>query len=181
MLEHTTRLGTHCCSGRAPSNSRGCRASWAVLLQKSEMSATTHTAHVCWNIQLASELVVVQPELGQIDKIPELLGQLSCNTRMNFSKDTTHVCWGIQVSPSRPHLTMRSSLRLVRAPHADGIPPVNLLKLSGASPRSRTVKFARSPSALHSSPTAIHKTKSGHRKSFLIIIKSNETKSGMAL
>ena len=47
--------------------------------------------------------------------------------------------------------------------------------------RSRTVKFARSPSALHSSPTAIHKTKSGHRESFLIIIKSNETKSGMAL
>jgi hypothetical protein len=42
------------------------------------MSATTHTAHVCWDIQLASELIAVQEKLGQIDEDAELLGQFSC-------------------------------------------------------------------------------------------------------
>ena len=35
---------------------------------------------VCWDIRLASELIVVQVENGQIDEIAELLGQFTCKT-----------------------------------------------------------------------------------------------------
>ena len=53
--------------------------------------------HVCWNIQLALESVVVQPQLFQIDKFAELLGQFSCKSE-NVSKHTTHVCWDIKLA-----------------------------------------------------------------------------------
>ena len=52
---------------------------------KVKMSAK-RTTHVCWNIQLASELIAVQEELGQIGDVAELLGQFSCKKGGNVSK-----------------------------------------------------------------------------------------------
>ena len=117
--------------------------------------------YVCWNIQLTSELIAAQEELGQIDEVTELFGQFACKKQKGgMSAKRTNTCM-------LEHTTLGE--RILSSPDRE---------FPG---RSRTVKFARSPSALHSSPTAIHKTKSGHRESFLIITKSNETKSGMAL
>ena len=39
-----------------------------------------HTRHVCWDIQLASELIVVQVKSGQLDEVAELLGQFTYKT-----------------------------------------------------------------------------------------------------
>ena len=82
--------------------------------------------------------IVAGVKIGQIGKLSELLGQFSCKTSENVSKHTMHVCWDIQIAPPRPHTTMLSSLRLVRAPHSDGIPPVNLLVLLMLSPSLST-------------------------------------------
>ena len=47
--------------------------------------------HVCWDIQLALELIVVQVELGQIDEVAELLGQFTC-TKNGMSAKRIHAC-----------------------------------------------------------------------------------------
>ena len=61
-----------------------------------ECQLNAHT-HVCWNIQLASELIVVQGELGQIDEVAELLGQFACKVEMSAIM-TVHVCWDIHLA-----------------------------------------------------------------------------------
>ena len=33
-----------------------------------------YTTHVCWNIQLTLELIVVQVQCGQLDEVAQLLG-----------------------------------------------------------------------------------------------------------
>ena len=48
--------------------------------------------------KLALELIAIQVEIGQIDKVAELLGQFACKTSKNVSKHTTHVCWDIQLA-----------------------------------------------------------------------------------
>ena len=45
-------------------------------MQKRE-NVSKQTTHVCWDIQLASELIALQDELGQIDEVAELLRQFT--------------------------------------------------------------------------------------------------------
>ena len=64
MLEHTTRLGMHSPGARAQSNSRGCRAPWAIPLQQSEIVSKVKTMYAgTFKTQLASQTVVAEVDL----------------------------------------------------------------------------------------------------------------------
>ena len=73
----------------------GSCASSAVF--SSSVTVQTHTqklgyiteTHVCWNIQLALECIVVEDELFQIDEVAELFGQYSFKTSDIVSKINT--------------------------------------------------------------------------------------------
>ena len=42
--------------------------------------------------QLASELIEIQGELGQIDEVAELLGQFTCTQKSGMSAKRTNAC-----------------------------------------------------------------------------------------
>ena len=98
-----------------------------------------------------SEHILACIENLQIHKFAEFLGQLSCqkgNTSTRIMKRSDRMLSGL---PSSPHATILRDVRFVRAPHSDGIPPVNLLVLW----RDRTPRLSTSSevgSCLGSSP-----------------------------
>ena len=58
---------------------------------------------VRWDLQLASELIVEQVEIGQIDEAAELLGQFSCK-KSEMSANTQRMYVGTYKSHRRDHM-----------------------------------------------------------------------------
>jgi hypothetical protein len=50
-------------------------------------------------MQLASELIAVQKEVGQIDELAELLGQFTCTKRWDVSKTHKRMYDGAYILP----------------------------------------------------------------------------------
>ena len=90
-------------------------------------------------IQFAFELIDVQPEHGQVDELAELLGQYSCQkATMSANTQRMYIYWDIQILPPSPQYPILRCIKLVRAPHSDGITPRNLVMLPKRTPRSST-------------------------------------------
>ena len=80
--------------------------------------------HVCWNIQLALELILVQPELGQIDELAKLLGQFACKKqRLNVSKMHKHMYVGTYNSLPIELLETLKRVKLMSLPSSLGNSP----------------------------------------------------------
>ena len=123
--------------------------------------------YVCWNIQLASELIAGQPEHGQIDEVSELLRQFSCKN-MKMSAQTYNACMlGHNNSPPIELFSTLKNSNLTSLPSSLGnspaksemsanhtreyvgtynLPPIELLATL------KSVKLTSRPSSLGNSP-----------------------------
>ena len=89
-----------------------------------------------------SELVDVARAISKVEHLERHRKQLwkrscACDDMHVKPSPLNYVARNRQISPSREHATILSSFRLVRAPHSDGIPPVNLFLVPRSSPKLR--------------------------------------------
>ena len=70
-------------------------------------------------------MVVRHVEDSQIGKVAKLLGKAAYRKKRDYQHKITRSDRVLSSLPSRLQLAMMRFLRFVRAPHSDGIPPVN--------------------------------------------------------
>ena len=79
--------------------------------------------HLCWDIQLALELIVAQVEVGQLDEVAELLGQFTCTKKWNVSETHKRMYDGTYNSPWNLFLSRKSLVKLTSLPSSLGSSP----------------------------------------------------------